>query len=161
MLDTACIRTARSHIKCAWRRNAPHYCSKISGCLTCGGDPYPEGWSCVHSETRFLRVGRARTRPRARVRALRRVACNDLTSSGYNANQYRVLRNISSTHRVHPLCSLPGPGTTVVRPIRGRPGGVLVLDFRCTRKWLFDDRVYPFLVISVIFLSSTIIVVCY
>ena len=36
----------------------------------------------------------------------------------------------------------------VVRLIRGRPGGVLVLDFRCTRKWLFDDRVYPFLVIS-------------
>ena len=50
---------------------------------------------------------------------------------------------------MHPLCSLPEPGTTVVRPIRGRPGGVLVLDFRCTRKWLFDDRVYPFLVISV------------
>ena len=41
---------------------------------------------------------------------------------------------------------LPEPGTTVVRPIRGRPGGVLVLDFSCTRKWLFDDRVYPFLV---------------
>ena len=37
----------------------------------------------------------------------------------------------------------------MVRPIRSRPGGVLVLVFRCTRKWLFDDRVYPFLVISV------------
>ena len=60
-----------------------------------------------------------------------------------------MLWNISSAHRVHPLCLLPEPGTMVVRPIRGRPGGVLVLDFRCTRKWLFDDRVYPFLVISV------------
>ena len=89
------------------------------------------------------------TRARVGMWALRRVACTDLTRSGYNGNQYRVLRNISSAHRVHPLCLLPEPGTTVVRPIRGRPGGVLVLDFRCTRKWLFDDRVYPFLIISV------------
>ena len=34
------------------------YFSKIWEYLTCGGDPYPEGWSCVHSEIRILRVGR-------------------------------------------------------------------------------------------------------
>ena len=37
---------AFSHI-IAWRRNAPHYCSKISEYLTCGGDPYPEGVVCA------------------------------------------------------------------------------------------------------------------
>ena len=105
-------------------------CSKISEYFTCGGDPYPGGWSCVHSEIRVC------TRARVGVWALRRVACTDLTSSGYNGNNLRVLRNISSAHRVHPLCLLPEPGTTVVRPIRGRPGGFLVLDFRCTRGYL-------------------------
>ena len=34
-----------------------------------------------------LRVGRVCTRARVRVWALRRVACTDLTSSGYNGNQ--------------------------------------------------------------------------
>ena len=69
MLDTVCTRTARSHIKCASRRNAPHYyyCSTISGYLACGGDPYPEGWSCVRSEIRVLGGGRVCTRSRVRV----------------------------------------------------------------------------------------------
>ena len=62
-------------------------CSKISEYLTCDGDPYREGWSCVHSEIRILRVRRVCTRARVRVWALRRVACTDLTSSGYNGNQ--------------------------------------------------------------------------
>ena len=117
-------------------------CSKISEYFTCGGDPYPGGWSCVHSEIRVC------TRARVSVWALRRVACTDLTSSGYNGNQQRVLRNISSAHRVHPLCLLPEPGTTVVRPIRGRPGGVFLylifavpgngyLTTGYTRSWSF------------------------
>ena len=56
-------------------------CSKISEYFTCGGDPYPGGWSCVHSEIRVC------TRARVGVWALRRVACTDLTRSGYNGNQ--------------------------------------------------------------------------
>ena len=39
------------------------------------------------AEIRILRVGRVCTRARVRVWALRRVACTDLTSSGYNGNQ--------------------------------------------------------------------------
>ena len=62
---------------------------------------YPEGWSCVlkyrnisrAAEIRILGVGRVHseirvcTRARVGVWALRRVACTDLTSSGYNGNQ--------------------------------------------------------------------------
>ena len=51
-------------------------CSKISEYFTCGGDPYPGGWACVHSEIRVC------TRARVGVWALRRVTCTD--------NQIRV-----------------------------------------------------------------------